>query len=200
MADSTQVQQLCAIEDCGRPRKTREWCGTHYARWTKTGDPLKLRRTSGTPVCDVPECDQPSPGHQTYCQKHRKRLEKTGSLQLAADHPDYFYVDARGYVVVKRPGHPIVASPQGWVRKHRVVLYDAIGPGWHSCHVCGMQVSWDLAYPEHRNALVVDHIDEDKSNNDPSNLAPSCAVCNIQRSSHWVKRNGHTVFTARQGV
>jgi hypothetical protein len=32
--------RVCTIEDCGNPYKTRGWCGMHYSRWRKHGDPL----------------------------------------------------------------------------------------------------------------------------------------------------------------
>lgn len=36
-------QRTCVIEDCERPAKCRGWCGTHYTRWYRTGDPLQAR-------------------------------------------------------------------------------------------------------------------------------------------------------------
>lgn len=33
------------------------------------------------------------------------------------------------------------------------------------------------------NALVVDHVDHDRSNNDRDNLVPSCQRCNANRGS-----------------
>ena len=30
---------ICAIEECSRPRKARGWCSVHYGRWRKHGDP-----------------------------------------------------------------------------------------------------------------------------------------------------------------
>jgi hypothetical protein len=32
------VKSICEIPDCGRPVKTRQWCGTHYSRWLHHGD------------------------------------------------------------------------------------------------------------------------------------------------------------------
>lgn len=29
----------CAVEGCGQPSRSRGWCGKHYQRWQKTGDP-----------------------------------------------------------------------------------------------------------------------------------------------------------------
>ena len=30
----------CKVDGCGNPRKARGWCGAHWSRWRKYGDPL----------------------------------------------------------------------------------------------------------------------------------------------------------------
>lgn len=37
--------RLCTIEGCDRPLRARGWCITHWARWRRHGDPLKLVRS-----------------------------------------------------------------------------------------------------------------------------------------------------------
>ena len=32
--------KTCSIEDCEKPTLARGWCGAHYQRWRKHGDPL----------------------------------------------------------------------------------------------------------------------------------------------------------------
>lgn len=176
----------CEIAGCTRPYRARGWCATHYYRWSKHGDPLVFKvpesRTSDT--CDAPDCDRPTP-QTTYCNLHRLRLSRSGQLGLTRPPGG---LSSHGYVLVKREGHPVATHSKGWVYEHRVVLYDAIGPGWHPCHHCQMPVSWELTYPEHLDALVVDHLDENKTNNVVENLVPSCATCNFQRSNRWVKQ------------
>lgn len=95
-----------------------------------------------------------------------------------------------GYLQTFLPDHP-VASANGLVSVHRQVLYDAIGPGWHMCRWCHQPVSWDRTVPRFAR-LVVDHLDNDKANNDRSNLAPSCDACNRQRgiNAYHEKRKG----------
>ena len=73
-------------------------------------------------------------------------------------------------------GHPL-AQADGRTRVHRLVLFDAIGPGAHPCHWCQKIVHWE-AEP----ALVADHLDGNTWNNDPGNLVPACFVCNIHRA------------------
>lgn len=181
--DAVKATRVCSIPDCTRPFRARTWCATHYARWAKSGDPHKLIKPVLPDTCEVPDCDKPR-DRTRYCGAHRARLTRLGTFDLPERDR---YQQPSGYWNVKRPGHPL-AVDRGWVREHRVVLYDAIGPGEHDCHWCGTTVAWERTYPEHRDGLVVDHIDEDPSNNDPANLVPSCSSCNIQRSSRWVKR------------
>lgn len=85
-----------------------------------------------------------------------------------------------GYRVLhQQQGHPL-ASRNGGLHEHRAVLYDKIGPGQHTCYHCGKVVTWQTDNAAER--LHVDHLDDDKLNNDPSNLEPSCFSCNIHRT------------------
>jgi hypothetical protein len=78
----------------------------------------------------------------------------------------------RGYVLLRLPEHPL--AHDGWVYEHRHVLYEGLGPGPQECWWCGIEVKWE-------NGLQVDHLDHDRSNNDPANLVPSCQPCNQGR-------------------
>lgn len=179
-----EPRQGCDADACEREHYSLGYCVMHYARVRAHGDPEANPKRVATPTCELDGCDQPSPS-MTYCPMHRSRLIRLGTFELPP-RPDR-HVHSMGYQIIKRVGHP-VARDRGWAYEHRVVLFDAIGPGWHPCHHCGMQVSWELTYPESPDALVVDHLDEDRANNELSNLVPSCAPCNIGRSNRWVKQ------------
>ena len=93
------------------------------------------------------------------------------------------YVDAHGYrVLTGHQDHPL-SCHNGEVKEHRKVLYDKIGPGQHSCYLCGREMGWDQ--------IVVDHLDEDKLNNDSANLEPACRKCN------WDRQNPNVVKGAK---
>lgn len=75
---------LCGIGECGRPRKSRGWCGTHYARFLKYGDPLPNWKI-GAPPQNVPPT---SHAHSIYptCDGPCGRPLRTSKERLA-DHP-----------------------------------------------------------------------------------------------------------------
>jgi hypothetical protein len=79
------------------------------------------------------------------------------------------------------PAHP-VAPPSGIVSISRRVLYDKIGPGQHLCHWCKKTVQWMVGIGLHKNALIVDHLNHDATDDSPENLVPSCDSCNKRRT------------------
>ena len=93
-------------------------------------------------------------------------------------------ISATAYRDIRLPEHPL-ASKGGIVREHRVVLFAKIGPGTHPCHWCGSPVTWrapgEPGTITGQGVLIADHLDDDKRNNDPGNLVPSCNRCNVWR-------------------
>jgi hypothetical protein len=86
------------------------------------------------------------------------------------------------YQQVYEPSHPLAHPKAGTLFVHRKNLYDHIGEGIHQCNWCGALLTWDgVAYPK----LCVDHLYNDKSDNDPDHLVVSCHSCNIRRAPQW---------------
>ena len=124
--------------------------------------------------CDVEGCTNPPRSRGSrYCECHYYRLRRIGCLELPAHPPAK--VGADGYII------DYDRARTKFHRQHRRVLFGKIGPGQHPCYHCGKVVSWEKVYPKSLDGLVVDHLDFDKKNNDPSNLVPSCALCNLRR-------------------
>ena len=99
-----------------------------------------------------------------------------------------------GYIGIFTPDHPL-ANKDGWQFEHRVVLFDAIGPGWHPCHYCGTMLTWSQHYRAPLG-LGVDHVDRNRSNNSIDNLVPCCLRCNNKRR---IPRRPAHFFQLRQG-
>jgi|WetSurMetagenome_2_1015567.scaffolds.fasta_scaffold178324_2 hypothetical protein len=79
--------------------------------------------------------------------------------------------------------HPL-ACADGHVPIHTDVLYRKLGPGPHPCHWCGKLVNWkklsgEIQYP----MLHADHLNDQRKDNRPENLVPSCVHCNIYRGN-----------------
>jgi hypothetical protein len=49
---------LCTVDGCGNSLKSRGYCGKHYQRWYKYGDPTLLSSHS-TIACTFPGCSTP---------------------------------------------------------------------------------------------------------------------------------------------
>lgn len=148
-----------------------------------------------TVICRVEGCDKPGAkrtrdgkvSQYPLCGGHRTRYYKYGDVmahvpikKIAAWGEGW--ITPAGYRAHSRAGHPL-ASSQGHLFDHRAVLYDAIGPGAHPCHWCGVMVAWEDPHPL---GLEVDHLDGDKLNNEAANLVPTCHGDNTRR---WMAGN-----------
>lgn len=128
----------CSIDDCARAAIARGWCGTHWRRWRRNGDPLALQSQEQRP-CAAEGCDQDSRS-RGLCGKHYQRLVNNGSLvvraerspaQRLADQTDRRGADecwtwtgsvnAKGYGLLWMPGGVRVYA-------HRLAYELAVGP------------------------------------------------------------------------
>jgi len=144
------------------------------------------------PKCIVPDCKNPKAYRSGLCNTCYYRLQRTGTL--ARRTPRHRTIGTNGYVRISHSAHPLATS-EGWVYEHRLVLYDAIGEGPHNCHWCKTPVLWIKGLCR-KGSLVPDHLDGDKTNNTLSNLVPACNPCNSNRGLfvHWVKKHKDDPF------
>lgn len=176
--EPTRQPKVCIVNGCDKPTCAKSMCQMHYLRVKNHGDPHANPRFYAPPVCTIDGCDEPTKRGR-YCGLHRGRMERYGRPDLPPRTGRHDHT--QGYKMVRRPGHP-VARKDGWALEHRVVLFDAIGEGPHPCHWCSKPLRWTGSLHRDSDFLVVDHLDDDRRNNDRSNLAPSCSPCNTVHS------------------
>lgn len=59
----------CMIDDCAKPAKIRGWCGMHYERWRRYGDPLALKPRPIKLECSIEGCDRQARS-RGWCARH----------------------------------------------------------------------------------------------------------------------------------
>jgi hypothetical protein len=81
----TIVKPTCAVDDCEAVSRKRGWCGTHYNRWLKYGDPnatpKRPARYADDAVCLADGC-QSRPKKRYLCDAHYARFLKHGDTSV----------------------------------------------------------------------------------------------------------------------
>lgn len=132
-------------------------------------------------TCSVEDCRKPPRRPSSpWCAMHYHRWYRHGSVEMVAS-SKVTATPNSVYKSVSRPRHPL-APPCGRVYVHRMVLFDAIGPGSHACHWCGRLVTWLLPI-DNPDTLEVDHLNGVKDDNRIDNLVVSCGDCNTTRGA-----------------
>lgn len=76
------TQRTCSVEGCDGDATVRGWCGKHYARWYKHGDPEVVRKPMAPrprkyTVCTIEGCSKPHDA-KGYCNLHYTRWLRHG--------------------------------------------------------------------------------------------------------------------------
>lgn len=143
---------------------------------------MTLKKSLPQITCKVDGCDR----HATYreqqvCQKHYFRFMRNGHYgfkgfrESLGEKPRCRVqrkTNAKGYILIDAPGHPLSMSDE-YVYEHRKVVYDRYGDSLPPCEICGKPTNWKTCH--------IDHKDEDITNNDVENLRPLCRPCNTFR-------------------
>jgi hypothetical protein len=73
--------RTCSELGCERVHYARGWCGMHYKRWLRTGNPVRGERP---PTCAVPACERQAKS-RGWCHAHYQRWRRDGDV--GADRP-----------------------------------------------------------------------------------------------------------------
>lgn len=182
--------ERCASPECDGDPKWRSdgrgLCDKHYDK--ARASERRQRRKLDLPLCTHQGCARKVQfGRTDFCRGHLHHFMKSGEVGIPENAGERLkqgrYLWRKEHV-----GHPICNS-RGMTSVHRLVLFNAIGPGAHPCHWCGIEVEWRRG--NYLGSLVVDHLDENRLNNRLENLVPSCTNCNSSRTGFqkWIERN-----------
>jgi hypothetical protein len=146
-------------------------------RCRKAAAAVRLKAYVGThrPKCSK-GCGRKVYGRRGPCVVCRSHERRTGDKGPVARVQTGRHSSGHGYVVLTAMhGHPL-SNRDGAVYEHRAVMYREWRGTVPACHWCGQQLSrW--------SAVVVDHLNENKADNSPGNLVPSCNSCNRARGA-----------------
>lgn len=163
--------ETCSVDGCGRPRKTRGLCQTHYVRLWRTGsagDSELKRRPAGVP-CSVEGCSRPSKSRD-LCSMHYHRWQRHGDPLGGYTKQGTAYVGYGG-------AHHRLVKARGKASVHRCVTCGGTGEVWAYIGSAG---------PARR-------VDEHGRNYsaDPNDYASMCRRCqNAEHRDRWLKGVG----------
>lgn len=132
--------RLCSVEGCSNKHFGHSLCWKHYDRVRRHGSIELPMRV--IPLCTVDGCGEKVYGNG-MCNKHYKRVRRTGTLDVRM-----------------RPAGSGSINPQGYKRVTTKTTRKAE-------HILVAERAFGSPLPK---GAIVHHVDEDPSNNDPSNL------------------------------
>lgn len=175
MATQSIVFVTISCKNCGKDFSFRPWAGQRRLHCSKECRvKYQVSQRANLPTCSVEGCASRVRSSGTpLCEKHYGRKRRGVPVALPRNIKGR-YVTAAGYIKLLVPGHPM-ADSNNHAFEHRVVSYDRAKGNQPQCHWCGKALVWA--------STVVDHLNEIKSDNRPSNLVNSCNDCNRARGA-----------------
>lgn len=154
-------------DQCGTPfyrqpayiAQGRRLCSTACANLSKIKTPI----VKACLHCGAEMTLKPSQSARQFCSKACEATAKIKRPTGREHNGRPVLVNAQGYLTVYEPTHP-AAGRNGRVLEHRLVMESVLGRY--------------LTTEEH-----VDHIDQDKTNNDPSNLQVMSPMAHSQKTN-----------------
>jgi len=185
---------ICSVSECtNNSRSSNGYCGKHYQKWKKYGDPTytKLNPKFQVPfLCSVEGCEKIATRKGAkMCEVHYYRKRRYNTTNLTNSRKP-FLQHSGGYICEYDPNHPL-SDKRGYVYQHRRVVYDYHENNPHlelKCEYCNRSLTWKVDKGD-INKVFIDHRDENKRNNSLSNLVLSCMICNFSRSRNTATKN-----------
>lgn len=167
------MAKCCSVDGCERSVKARGWCGKHYQRWVRYGDPTAPdRRLISREGCTVPGCPE---AHEArgWCRMHYRRWQQHGDPEA----PDRRIKNRK-------------CSVEGCEKKHRARGY--CGPHYARWSIHGDPLT-NLAARRTPTACSVDGCND---------LTLACGYC-AKHYARWRKHGdplvgGATIFGVRE--
>lgn len=188
----------CAIEGCGALAKTRGWCGAHYQRWRRFGDPA-FAPPESRKSCRIEGCDGVTNARE-LCGRHYYRWKRYGDPLAGKNRPRVSEPirqhPPRACVTCDQmfdPGPSIVRKYCGrqcrpsrssvGVNKRATVERLARIHGWF-CYLCFDPIDAGLYWPNTK-AGSVDHVLAvvKGGTDDLDNLGLACLGCNLAKGT-----------------
>lgn len=147
-------------------------------------------------TCTVEGCARPAHYKQDkICQMHYFRRMRNGTFNRKETKYDKqgYHNHSNGYRLLKIPGHPL-ARDNGQIFEHRAVVFDKYGWNLTPCEFCGAESGWFT------RKTHIDHIDENRANNHPSNLRILCNPCNVSRTKKIHHSYDHCMAVTVNGI
>jgi HNH endonuclease len=118
----------CAVDGCLTPSNAKGYCGMHYVRWRKYGDPTKLSEKipANSLPCSIQGCKNVQRA-RGWCANHWKHWKLYGDPLLTKHRsPGEGTINEQGYYLIRMPGHPN-ANVNGYIHEHRLVMSQHLG-------------------------------------------------------------------------
>jgi hypothetical protein len=135
---------ICSVEGCDKPNYQHSYCKLHYWRWYRNGHTDLIPRFKRS-SCSVEGCIGKGPFRHGLCSMHSQRVDRFGEIGQVER-------------LRREPGTGTISN--GYI----IIYKSGVDKGEH------VRIAERALGHELPPAAVVHHIDENPSNNDPSNL------------------------------
>jgi hypothetical protein len=177
----------CAVDGCAGAKRTGGFCGMHYARWKRTGDPgpAGKKNLPCPEECTIDGCTTAARA-KGLCVMHWERQQKHGDPLIGAFKPrggcEVIGCDrphqGRGYCskhywMLWKHGD---AEPGGYAYAHHKIYRQRGAARDHACAHCG-RPAHHWAYDHGDPAARIDPRRGGPYSLDPAHYLPLCARC-----------------------